>query len=68
MKSKTFGLVATIAAIFSGRVGVPEGMNHSDLERIKTAALTNGGRPPIPSKMLNQRQRRKLNRQTNNYK
>ena len=47
MKSKTLGLIATIA---------------------RTNALTNGGRAPIPSKMLNQRQKRKLNRQTNNYK
>ena len=68
MKRKTLGLVATIAAMFSGMESLPEGMSFADLERIRTTALTNGGRAPIPSKMLNQRQRRKLNRQTNNYK
>jgi hypothetical protein len=68
MKSKTLGLIATIAAIFSRSQSLPEGMNHSDLNSIRVTALTNGGRAPIPSKMLNQRQKRKLNRQTNNYK
>ena len=38
-----------------------------DLMRRRAFLLTNGGQPPIPQKFLNQRQKRKRNRQTGNY-
>jgi len=33
----------------------------------RTMLLTNGGNAPIPNKILNQRQKRKRNRQTQNF-
>lgn len=61
--TKKFGLVALIGAMISGLVERPKGVTVEELAYRKNMVLTNGGRSPIPSKFLNQRQRRKLARQ-----
>lgn len=53
--------------MLSGMVSRPEGMSDAEIHERRASLLTNGGRAPIPHKMLNQRQKRKLKRQTNNY-
>ena len=57
--TKRFGLVAILSAMISGATERPKDVNVSDLQRRKAFVLTNGGKAPIPSKFLNQRQRRK---------
>jgi|JI9StandDraft_1071089.scaffolds.fasta_scaffold196397_2 hypothetical protein len=66
--TKRFGLVALLGAMLGGLMKRPEGVTEHDLQQRRTYVLTNGGRAPIPTKVLNQRQKRKLNRQTNNFK
>jgi len=58
--TKRFGLVAFISAMISGLASRPEGVTHGELVQRKNMILTNGGRAPIPSKIPNQRQKRKL--------
>ena len=65
--TKRFGLVALIGAMLSGMTSKPEGVTERDLHQRRTFVLTNGGIAPIPAKMLNQRQKRKRNRQINRY-
>jgi len=66
--SKKFGIIALIGAMISGMTSRPEGVQHKDLVQRRTYLLTNGGVAPIPSRVLNQRQKRKRNRQTGYYK
>ena len=63
--TKRFGLIALIGAMLAGMTARPEGVEHKDLVQRRTYLLTNGGVAPMPQRMMNQRQRRKRNRQTN---
>lgn len=65
--TKRFGLIAMIGAMIAGRMAKPEGLTDQDLHQRRSFVLTNGGKAPIPHRLSNQRQRRKLNRQTNNF-
>lgn len=65
--TRRFGLVALIGAMLSGLTSKPQGVTEQDLQQRRTYVLTNGGKAPIPHRVLNQRQKRKRNRQTNNY-
>jgi len=65
--TRRFGLVALIGAMLSGLTSMPENVTALELHQRKSVLLTNGGKAPIPQRFLNQRQKRKLNRQTNNY-
>jgi len=65
--TRRFGLVALIGAMLSGIASKPEGIKDHDLQQRRTMLLTNGGNAPIPNKLPNQRQRRKLNRQMNRF-
>ena len=62
-----FGVIALISAMISGMTSRPEGVQHKDLVQRRTYLLTNGGIAPIPSKIMNQRQKRKRNRQLNKF-
>lgn len=62
--TKRFGMIALIGAILSGNQSMPKGTDRGSLLQRRNTLLTNGGAAPIPHKMLNQRQRRKLYRQT----
>lgn len=53
--------------MLGGLTAKPQGVTEQDLQQRRTYVLTNGGNAPIPHKMLNQRQKRKRNRQTNRY-
>jgi hypothetical protein len=61
---KIFGLIAMISAMMGGILARPKGVTHQDLEVRKSILLTNGGRAPIPNRVLNQRQKRKQYRQS----
>ena len=65
--TRRFGLVALIDAMLSGLAKKPDGVKDTDLQQRRTMLLTNGGNAPIPSKFLNQKQKRKLARQTNRF-
>jgi hypothetical protein len=65
---RKFGIIALIGAMLAGLTAKPEGVNDVDLQYRRASILTNGGVAPIPRKVPNQRQKRKLNRQTNNFK
>ncbi len=58
--TKRFGLVALLSAMLGGMVRKPEGTTDADLHQRRNMVLTNGGRAPIPYRLPNQRQRRKL--------
>ena len=64
---KRFGLVALIGAMLAGLQSKPEGVTEQDLQQRRSFVLTNGGNAPIPHRVLNQRQKRKRNRQTQRY-
>jgi hypothetical protein len=66
--TKKFGMIAFISAMLSGMAKRPEGIEHQDLVKRRTTLLTNGNIAPIPFRTMNQRQRRKLKRQTQNFK
>lgn len=61
---KRFGLIALIGAMIAGFTSKPDGMSTQELQQRKAFILTNGGRAPIPNRIPNQRQRRKLAAQT----
>lgn len=61
---KRFGLVALISAMIAGLTSKPEGVTTQDLQRRRSTVLINGGVAPIPHRLPNQRQRRKLAAQT----
>ena len=67
---KKFGVIALLGAMISGLVSRSNTDNAqvSELHQRKNFLLTNGGRAPIPGRMKNQRQKRKLNRQMSNFK
>ena len=65
---KKFGIIALISAIINGAQQMPQGRTIQDLSQQKTNLLINYGRAPIPAKMLNQRQRRKIYRQSHTCK
>jgi hypothetical protein len=65
--TRKFGIIAAIGAMLSGLMSKPEGTTNEHLQVRKNFLLTNGGAAPIPSRFLNQRQKRKLQRQTNRY-
>ena len=65
--TRRFGIIALIGAMISGMTSRPEGVEHKDLVQRRTYLLTNGGVAPVPSRMMNQRQRRKRNRQMNSF-
>lgn len=65
--TKRFGIIALIGAMLQSIVEKPEGVTESDLIYRRNMLLTNNGKAPIPSKFLNQKQKRKIKRQTNNY-
>lgn len=67
-KGRKLGLVAILGAMIKGALARPGETNVKDLMVHRDMLLTNGGVAPIPPRMPNQRQRRKLNRQTNNFK
>lgn len=65
---KKLGVIATISAMINGLIGnKKQAKEVVNLHQRKTYLLTNGYNAPIPSKLLNQRQKRKLARQTNRY-
>lgn len=66
-QTKRFGIISLLGAMISGMASRPADMEHKDLVQRRTYLLTNGGIAPIPSRMLNQRQKRKLKRQTGRY-
>lgn len=66
--TKKLGMIAFIGAMLSGMAKRPAGIEHKDLVQRRTHLLTNGGIAPIPFRTMNQRQKRKLNRQTQNFK
>lgn len=66
--NKKRGIIALISAMIAGMTSRPEGVGHTELVQRRSYLLTNGGVAPIPTRVLNQRQRRKRNRQTNNFK
>lgn len=43
------------------------GKDIADMTRHQAELITNGGRAPIPTRVLNQRQKRKVARQTGRY-
>lgn len=53
--------------MLGGLTSKPDGVTDGYLHQHKAMLLTNGGKAPIPAKFLNQRQKRKRNRQTNNF-
>ena len=61
---KRFGLVALIGAMISGLVDIPKEVSVQELQARRSFVLTNGGNAPIPRRLPNQRQRRKLAAQT----
>lgn len=61
---KRFGIIALISAMISGLTSRPEKMDVAELQQRRAFILTNGGRAPIPTRVLNQRQRRKRAAQT----
>ena len=63
--SKGFGMIALIGAMLSGLTAKPEGVTTEHLQNRRSFLLTNGGKAPIPHRVLNQRQKRKIARQTN---
>jgi len=65
--TKRFGIIALIGAMLGGLTKKTEGVTDGDLIYRRNMLLTNNGKAPIPSKFLNQRQKRKIKRQTNNY-
>jgi len=65
--TKRFGIVALIGAMLAGLTAKPKGVTEQDLQVRRASVLTNGGKAPIPQRLPNQRQRRKLNRQTQRY-
>lgn len=65
---KKFGTIALISAIINGAQKMPEGRTVQDLAQQKSNLLINYGRAPIPTKMLNQRQKRKRYRQSHTCK
>lgn len=65
---KRFGIIALISAILNGIEQMPKETNRITLETQRSNLLTNYGRAPIPSKMLNQRQKRKRYRQSHTCK
>ena len=66
--TRRFGLIALLSAMIGGTVAMPKGEDTASLSHRKNMVLTNGGAAPIPYKMMNQKQRRKLQRQTQRYK
>jgi len=58
--TKRFGIIALISAMLGGGVSMPADTSRQDLSRRRNFLLTNGGLAPIPGKMMNQRQKRKL--------
>lgn len=65
--TKRFGIIALIGAMLQGIVKRPEDVTDGDLIYRRNMLLTNNGKAPIPNRFLNQRQKRKIKRQTNNY-
>ena len=63
--TRRFGIIATIGAMLSGLMSMPTNVTAQNLQQRRTMLLTNSGNAPIPHKMLNQRQKRKHNRQGN---
>jgi len=66
--TRKMGIIALIGAMISGMANRPAGVEHKDLVQRRSRLLTNGYDAPIPHKLMNQRQKRKLNRQTQNFK
>ena len=66
--NKRMGIIAIIGAMLGGLAKKPDGIEDMDLIRRRNEIITNGGLAPIPAKFMNQRQKRKRNRQTNNFK
>lgn len=62
---KRIGLVALLAAMFRSPQHVED---RAEILERKNMLLTNYNRAPIPLKFKNQRQKRKLNRQIQNFK
>ena len=58
--TKRFGLVALIGAMIAGLTSKPKGVTTQDLQARRLHVLINGGVAPIPHRIPNQRQRRKL--------
>lgn len=65
--TRKFGIIALISAMIGGLMERPKDMPVAELHSRKGQLLTNGGMAPIPHKLPNQRQRRKLARQTQRY-
>lgn len=63
--TKRFGLIALISAMIAGLTSKPDKVTTQDLQQRKSYLLINGGKAPIPNRLPNQRQRRKLNAQCN---
>jgi len=64
---KKMGRVAMLAAMISGMLSTGNKAYTMQMMQEKSMLLTNGGRAPIPGKMLNQRQKRKRYRQSHTY-
>jgi len=62
--TKKFGFVALISAMIAGLTPTPKGVTKQDLQQRRSHVLINGGVAPIPHRLPNQRQRRKLAAQT----
>lgn len=58
--TKKLGIIALIGAMLSGMSKAPDGITSGDLHQRRSILLTNGGMAPIPRRLPNQRQRRKL--------
>ena len=65
---KGFGIVRLLAGLIAAGMNYDrteaKGSEIASMQRHKGFLLTNGGAAPIPSRMLNQRQKRKLKAQT----
>ena len=58
--NKRFGIIALLSAMIAGTKSMPDNLSHHDILTKKRMLLTNGGYAPIPYRLLNQRQKRKL--------
>ena len=64
---RKLGIIGLISAMISGMAEKPSDISVNDLQTCRSRLLTNNYMTPYPNRTMNQRQRRKLNRQTKNF-
>lgn len=67
MNKRAIGQIAMLSAMIATSMRDNQMKDVPALMYRRNELLTNGGLPPIPARMLNQRQRRKLYRQTHTH-